>query len=161
MDILRNSLITLSTLVSISSVALSTPIDSAWDLLNAVEYQDGERFMDLMSESVRTQIEWSYQQLRELAVENPGLVETLLSRSGTSLTIWDLEWMTSEDLVSRMLEGVYLPPLENVISEEASMSGRNAEVVLTWRSGYSLLLQFTWEESSWRITGSPILEQLF
>ncbi len=161
MDILRNFIITLLTVISISSVASSTPIDSTWDLLHAVEYRDGERFLDLMSESVRIQIDWSYQQLRELALENPGLVETLLTESGSGLTTWDLEWMTTEDFVSRMLEGVYLPPLENIISEEASLRGRNAEVSFTWYSGYSLSLQFSWEESSWKVTGSPILNQLF
>ncbi len=161
MDILRNFIITILTLVSISSVASSTPTDSTWDLLQAVEDCDGERFLDLMSESVRIQIELSYQQLKELVATNPGLAETLLTESGTGLTTWDLEWMTAEDLVSRMLERVYLPPLENVISEEASMRGRNAEVVFTWYSGYSLSIQFAWEESSWKVTGSSLLEQLF
>ncbi|MCD4700362.1 MAG: hypothetical protein K8S24_00750, partial [Candidatus Aegiribacteria sp.] len=123
--------------------------------------RDGERFLDLMSESVMIQIESSIRQLKELMEEDPGLAETLLRESDTGLTTWDLEWMTSEDLVSRMLEGVYLPPLENIISEEASLRGRNAEVVFTWYSGYSLSLRFVWEESSWKITGSPLLEQLF
>ncbi len=161
MDIRRNSIITLLTIITISSVASSTPVDSTWDLLYAVENRDGEWFLDLMSESVRIQIESSYQQLKELVATNPGLAETLLTESGTGLTTWDLEWMTPEDLVSRMLERVYLPPLENVISEETSMKGRNAEVVFTWYSGYSLSLQFAWEESSWKVTGSPLLEQLF
>ena len=161
MDILRNSIITLLTIIIISSVASSTPIDSTWDLLHAVEDRDGERFLDMMSESIRIQIESSYQQLRELVVENPGLVETILRESGTGLTTWDLEWMTAEELVSRMLEGLYLPPLENIISEEAFLRGRNAEVVFTWHSGYSLSLQLSWEDSSWKITGSPFLERLF
>ncbi|NOQ21811.1 MAG: hypothetical protein GQ565_04060 [Candidatus Aegiribacteria sp.] len=161
MDILRNSIITLLTIISISSVASSTPIDSTWDLLHVVENRDGERFLGMMSESVRTQIESSYQQLRELVATNPGLAETLLRESGTGLTTWDLEWMNADDFVSRMLEGVYLPPLENIISEEASMRGRNADVLFTWHSGYSLSIQFSWEESSWKITGSPVLNQLF
>ena len=161
MDILRNSVITLLTVISISSVASSTPIDSTWDLLYAVENRDGERFLDLMSESVRVQIESSYQQLKDLVTDNPGLVETLLRESGSGVTTWDLEWMNAEDFVSRMLEGVYLPPLENIISEEASLRGRNADVLFTWHSGYSLSIQFSWEESSWKVTGSPVLSQLF
>jgi hypothetical protein len=161
MDILRNSVITLLTIISISSVASSTPVDSTWDLLNAVENRDGERFLDLMSESVRVQIELSYQQLKDLAADNPGLAETLLRESGSEVTTWDLEWMDAEDFVSRMLEGVYLPPLDNIISEEASLRGRNADVLFTWYSGYSLSIQFSWEESSWKVTGSPVLNQLF
>ncbi len=161
MDILRNSVITLLTIISISSVASSTPIDSTWDLLYAVDNRDGERFLDLMSESVRVQIELSYQQLRDLAADNPGLAETLLRESGSGVTTWDLEWMNAEDFVSRMLEGVYLPPLDNVVSEEASLRGRNADVLFTWHSGYSLSIQLSWEESSWKVTGSPVLSQLF
>ena len=132
-----------------------------WDLLNAVEYRDGEMFLDLMSESVRLQIEQSFQQLRDMLEEDPGLVETLLRESGMNLTSWDLEWMEEADFISRLLERVDLPPLDNVVSEEISMSGRNAEVEFTWYSGYSLLLQFTWEESSWKVTGSPMLQELF
>lgn len=161
MDILRNSIITLAVLVSVVSVASSTPIDSTRDLLEAVEYSDGERFLDLMSESVRTQIESSYRQLKELAADDPDIAETLLRELGMNLTTWDLEWMTTGDFVTRMLDGVYIPSHENVISEEASMNGRNAEVVFTWNSGYSLSIQFIWEDSSWKVTGSPILDQLF
>ena len=161
MDIRRNSIITLLTIISVSSVASSTPVDSTWDLLYAVDNRDGEWFLDLMSESVRIQIELSYHLLQDLAVENPGLAETLLRESGLGITTWDLEWMYVEDFISRMLEGVYLPPLDNIISEEASLRGRHADVLFTWNSGYSLSIQFTWEESSWKITGSPVLEQLF
>ena len=161
MDILRNSIVTLSVLVSVASVASSTPIDSTWDLLEAVEYSDGERFLDLMAESVRIQIELSYQQLKELAVDDPDMAETLLRELGINLTTRDLEYMTTSDFVTRMLDGVYLPSLENVISEKATMNGRNAEVVFSWHSGYSLSIQFIWENSYWKVTGSPILDQLF
>lgn len=161
MDILRNSIITLLILISVVSVVSSTPIDSTRDLLEAVEYSDGERFLDLMSESIRTQIESSYRQLKELAADDPDIAETLLRELGMNLTTWDLEWMTTADFTARMLDGVYLPLLENVISEEATMNGRNAEVVFTWHSGYSLSIQFTWEDSYWKVTGSPILDQLF
>ncbi|MCD4701520.1 MAG: hypothetical protein K8S24_06655, partial [Candidatus Aegiribacteria sp.] len=156
MDILRNSIITLLMLISVSSVASSTPIDSTWDLLYAVENRDGERFLDLMSESVRVQIESSYQQLKELVTSNPDLAAALLRESGSGLSTWDIEWMMVEDFVSRMLEGVSLPPLENIISEETSLIGRNADVLFTWYSGYSLSIQFTWEESSWKVNGSPV-----
>jgi len=158
MDILRNFIITLFVVVS---VALSTPVDSTWDLLEAIEYRDGEWFLELMSESVRVQIESSYQQLKDLAATDPGLVETLFQGMGIEMTTWDLEWMTTGDFISKMLEGIYLPPLDNIISEEVSMNGRNADVLFTWYSGYSLAIQFCWEEHSWKVTGSPVLAQLF
>jgi len=158
MDILRNSIVTLLVLVSVAS---STPVDSTRDLLDAIEYGDGDRFLELMSESIRAQIESSYRQLKELAAEDPGMAETLLGELGMNLTVWDLERMTTGDFITRMLSGVYLPPAENVVSEEASLNGRNAEVVFTWDSGFSLTLQFTWEESDWKVTGTPVLDQLF
>lgn len=161
MDILRNSIITILTLALIVSVASSTPVDTTWDLLNAVEYCDGERFLELMSESLRIQIESSYQQLKQIASEEPDMAETMLRELGMNLTTWDLEWMAAADFVTRMLDGVYLPSLENVILENSSMNGRNAEVEFTWHSGYSLCIQLTWEESSWKVTGSPVIDQLF
>ena len=57
MDILRNLTITLFVAVSVAS---STPVDTTWDLLEAIEYRNGEWFLELMSESVRVQIESSY-----------------------------------------------------------------------------------------------------
>jgi len=157
MDSLRPFVITLL----IASAALSTPVDSTWDLLDAVEYRDGDRFLELMSEGVRLQIEQSFQQLKDMLEEDPGLVELLLQESGMGITTWDLEWMTEADFIGRLLERIDLPPLDNVVSEEVSMTGRNAEVLFKWHSGYSLLIQFTWEESSWKVTGSPVLQQLF
>jgi len=161
MDILRNHIITLFVLVSISSTAVSTPVDSTWDLFNAIEYRDGNSFLDLMSESVRIRIETSYQQLQELASEDPEMADAILNELGINLSTWDLEWMTPDDFISRMLFHVNLPPFENIISEEVSMSGRNAEVLFTWHSGYSLLIQFVWEDSSWKVNGCPVLDQLF
>jgi len=161
MDSLRTYAITALTLLLVSSTASSTPVDTTWDLLDAVECRNGERFLDLMSESLRLQIELNFQQLKDMMEEDPGLVETLLRESGMGLTTWDLEWMTEADFISRLLEKVNLPPLDNITSEEVSMTGRNAEVVFTWYSGYSLLIQFTWEESSWKVTGSPVIDQLF
>jgi hypothetical protein len=161
MDSLRTFAIAFLMLLLLSSAASSTPIDATWDLLDAVEYRDGDRFLDLMSESVRLQIELSFQQLKDMMEQDPGLVETLLRESGMGLTTWDLEWMTEADFISRLLEKVNLPPLENITSEEVSMTGRNAEVVFTWYSGYSILIQLTWEHSSWKVTGSPVLDQLF
>ncbi len=162
MDILRDSIILLLlTLFILTSSASSTPIDSTRDLLQAVEYCDGEWFLDLMSEGIQIQIELSFQQLKNLYEENPGLAETLIRESGMNLTTLDLEWMTDADIVSRLLSNVCLPPLENIVSEEVSMSGRNAEVVITWYSGYTLMIQYSWEESSWKVTGAPVLNQLF
>jgi len=161
MDIPRNPVIIILMLVSFSATVFSTPVDSTRDLLQSVENCDGKWFLELVSESLRLQIESGCQQLKDIAKENPGLAETLLDEMNIGLTMQDMEWMTTGDFVSRMLEKVYLPPFENIVSEETSMNGRNSVVVFTWSSGYSLTVRLSWEESSWKVSGSPVVDQLF
>jgi hypothetical protein len=162
MDILRNTLIPIIVLIAgMVSVLGADPVDSARDLLYAVEYGDGASFMDLLSESVRAQLDSAYKQLQDVALDDPGLAETLLERTGSGLTTWDLEWMTTVDFVSALLVSVELPPSDEVTSEKVSMYGRNAEVIMTWLSGYSITFYFIWEDSSWKLTGSSLLDRLF
>lgn len=161
MDLLRPLLIMALLLLMSVSVVSATPADVTWDLLYAVEYGRGDDFLELLSESVRLQIEDTFQQLREISYDDPGLAETLLERTGSGITAWDLEWMTVEDFVSRLLLAVPLPSLEEVISEDVSMHGRNAEVTFTWFSGTFITFSYTWENSSWKLTGSSLLAELF
>lgn len=160
MDLLRN-LLTAAVILFLSSVVPATPVDAAWDLLYAVESRNGQWFLDLMSESLCTQIETRIEQIKELAETDPGMIEEFLMSAGLPVSAYDLQWMTSSDIISVILENTNLPPLSNIVSEEASMNGRNATVVLKWTSGYSLNLQVIWEESSWKVTGSSILERVF
>ena len=160
MDLLRN-LLTAAVILSLSPVVLATPVDTAWDLLYAVENRDGQWFLDLMSESLSAQIETRIEQIKELAGIDPGLIEGFLLSAGLPVSAYDLQGMTSSDFISIVLESTNLPPLCNIVSEEASMNGRNATVILKWASGYSLNLQVVWEESSWKVTGSSILERVF
>ncbi|MCK4672272.1 MAG: hypothetical protein KAT47_06955 [Candidatus Aegiribacteria sp.] len=160
MDLLRNFL-TVAVVLSLSSVVPATPVDTAWDLVYAVESRNGQLFLDLMSESLCKQIETRIEQIKELAETDPGLIEEFLLNTGLSITVYDLQLMTSSDFVSTVLENTNLPPLGNVVSEEASLNGRNAAVVFEWSSGYSLNMQMIWEESSWKVTGSSILARVF
>ncbi len=160
MDLLRN-LLTAALILSLSSIVPATPVDTAWDLLYAVESQDGQWFLDLMSESLCVQIETRIEQIKELAETDSGLIEEFLLSAGLSVSVYDLQWMTYSDIISIVLENTYLPPLCNIVSEEASLNGRNATVVFKWSSGYSLNLQVVWEESTWKVTGSSILERVF
>lgn len=161
MDILRTALTVALGAITITKAAEATPIDATWDILDAVERGDGGSFMEMLSGSVRTQIESAYGQLQEIALQNPQLAEELLRRTGADLAPSDLEWMTLEDFVSGLLGSVQLPSLDEVVSETATMSGRNAQVVFTWDSGRTMNFQLTWEDSAWRVTGSSVLERLF
>lgn len=161
MDFLRTSLTVAVAVIAFAPSARATPIDAAWDILYAVERCDGDSFMEVLSNSVRSQIEAAYAQLQEIALQNPQLAEELLRRTGAGLAPSDLEWMTLEDFVSGLLGSVQMPSLDEVASESTSMSGRNAQVVFTWDSGRSMTFQLTWEDSAWRVTGSSVLERLF
>lgn len=160
MDLLRN-LLTAAVILSLSSVILATPVDTAWDLVYAVESRDGQWFLDLMSESLCAQIESRIEQIKELAETNPELIDEFLLSTGLPISAYDLQWMSSSDFISTVLENINLPPLGNIVSEEASLNGRNATVIFKWSSGYSLNLQVVWEESSWKVTGSSILARIF
>ncbi|OPL20021.1 MAG: hypothetical protein AVO35_00755 [Candidatus Aegiribacteria sp. MLS_C] len=161
MDILRRALIPWLFVAVAPSAALATPVDVTRDLLYAVEYGRGGDFLNIMSSSLRSSIEDSYRQLQEISFEEPGAAEALLQRTGSGITVWDLEWMTTEDFVSALLPVLDMPSPEEVVFEEVSMRGRNAEVVFTWQSGISVTFFYTWEVSSWKLTGSSLLEDLF
>lgn len=161
MDFLRRTLIALLMLTLPASVSSATPLDVTWDLLYAVEYGRGGDVLDIMSSSLRGSIEDSYRQLQEISYEDPGAAAALLQRTGSGLTVWDLEWMTAEDFLSALLPALDLPPPEEVVSEEVSMRGRNAEVEFIWHSGTAVTFIYTWEGSSWKLTGSSLLQDLF
>jgi len=143
------------------TIAGGTPLDTGHDLLRAVEYRDGAGFLRLLSEGLSAQMEAGYLQLKELAETDPSLAEGLLSEAGVEATAFEVQWMSFEDFAGRVLEGVYLPSVESLVSEEASLKGRNADVLFTWSDGSSLDLQMIWEDSAWRITGSPLLARFF
>jgi hypothetical protein len=142
-------------------IATGTPLDIGHDLLQAVEYGDGAGFLRLLSAGLASQMEAGYLQLKELAETDPSLAEGLLADAGIEATAFEVQWMSFEDFAGRVLEGVSLPSREGLISEEASLKGRNAEVLFTWSDGSTLGLQMVWEESAWRITGSPLLARFF
>jgi hypothetical protein len=162
MDILRSCLTLIGTLLLLMpAIVQGTPLDTAWDLVWAVENGDGEWFMDLMSQSLRLQMETSFLELVELAESEPGLAAEYLISAGLPVSTADLQWMTAPDFVSVLLQQTTIPPSGNIVTENAEMRGRNAEVTMVWMEGFTLDLQMTWEESSWKVTGSSILQQLF
>jgi hypothetical protein len=157
--LLRSLIVALVLLVV--PIARGTPLDTGHDMLQAVEYGDGAGFLGLLSASLSAQMEAGYLQLRELAETDPSLAEGLLSEAGIEATAFEVQWMSFEDFAGRVLEDVNLPSVESLISEEASLKGRNADVLFKWSDGSSLDLQMVWEESDWRITGSPLLARFF
>lgn len=157
---LLRSLIILPLLL-MASTAPGTPLDVGHDLLQAIEYRNGSGFMDLLSTSLSAQIEASFLRLRELAETDPTLADGLLERAGIEATSFEVRWMSTADLISRILDSSDFPPVEDLVSEKADLKGRDAEVILSWRDGTTLTLQMVWEDSGWRICGSSMLAGLF
>jgi hypothetical protein len=160
MDILRYSTAFLIVL-AMAGPSNATPVDTTWDLLYAVEYGNGSGFMELLTESLNEQVEAAFDQLKAIAAEDPSLAEELMASYGVLISAGELETITLEEFVSDLLYTVNLPPLEEVVSEQASLEGRRAQVVFTWYSGYSMTFQLVWEASSWRITGASVIDDLF
>ena len=159
MDRLRIVLI-LSILV-LAPAAGSTPLDTAYDFLYAVEFGDGTAMLDTFTEALRVQISSQIEQLRQLALADPSVAAGTIRRFDGFITLYDLENLPPDELLGRLLEGIHLSLPENVDEEYLTMSGRNAEVTLTWIDGGSVSFSMVWEESSWRISDTDLLSMLF
>jgi len=144
---------------AVASAVLATPLDTAYDFLYAVERGDGSTFLETLTESLGLQLTGQLEQLRQIALSDQSIAERLQPRFG--ITQWDLENLSPEELLGRILEGVNLHPAIDVVEEEMSMSGRDADVTLYWDSGGSLSFTMVWEESCWRISGSDLFSMLF
>lgn len=151
-------LLTVLTFAAVSAVS-ATPLDTAYDFLYAVERGDGGDFLETLTESLGLQLTGQLEQLRQIALSNRSIAERLQPRFG--ITQWDLEYLSPEELLGRILESVYLYPLTDIAEEVVSMSGRDADVILYWQNGGSLSFTMVWEESSWRISGSDLFSMLF
>ncbi len=160
MDILRNTGLPLILLV-LAGWAHATPVDAARDFMRAAEYADGQAFMDMLSQSLRQQLEASYSQLQSIYDQDPAMAGQIIEGYGISIAVDDLAWMTATDFASQLLRSISFPSLDDVTKEDASMNGRNASVTFTFYTGYTVTFQFVWEESSWKVTGSSLMDRMF
>jgi hypothetical protein len=153
-------ILTVSTLIIVPAAG-STPLDTAYDLLYAIEFCDGAAMLETFTESLSLQISVRIEELRQLALADPSIAARTIRRFGGTMTIYDLENLSSDELLGRVLEGVHLSLPQNVDEEYLTMSGRNAEVTLSWIDGGSVSFTMVWEESSWRISDTVLLSMLF
>jgi len=156
MDILRITLT--AAILALAATAEATPVDAVMDLMDSIDRNDGEMFLASLSDGLKQQIESAIEGIRTLAQQQPELALEMLLRIDTDLKLSDLEWYSNTQLVSIMLERVQLPSGDMISGENLSMSGRNAQVTISWYSGYSADFQLVWEQSSWKVNGSSILE---
>jgi hypothetical protein len=142
-----------------ASVASATPLDTAYDFLYAVEAWNGESFLETLTESLGQQLIGQLEELRHISLSDTSIGERLQTRFG--ITPWDLENLTTGELLGRILEGVHLYSADEITEEKVSMSGRDADVILYWENGGSLSFTMVWEQGNWRISGSDLFSIIF
>ncbi len=142
--------------------ASADPVDTAYDLLDAVEWQDGYALEGLLTEDLFTTITAFLDQARELVETDPVLAGNILyQRYRGRVTVEDFDYMTNEELLGRLMGEITLQSSDLVQSESAEMQGRNATAVITYFNGETVSFSMVWENSSWRIADSSLLSVLF
>ena len=138
------------------------PVDTAYDLMEAIEYRDGYALEDLLSQDLYAAIDGFLEQVRGMIETDPVLAGNLLEgRYSGSITIDDFRNMTNQEILGRVMGEVRLLPLEQVESETARLEGRNAVVVISYFGGASVSFDMTWEDGGWRVTDSSLLGEVF
>jgi len=145
----------------ITVVSTATPLDTAYDMLQALEWGDAEGVMDLLSADVRARVDASLDALRLLSQQNPAAASDLLRSLNLGIVPADLEDMSGAELLALVIQRRGLRfHLSEVEREHVSMSGRTAEVGLVLLDGDSLHMSMVWEEGSWRVSGSRLVDRL-
>ncbi|MCD6587361.1 MAG: hypothetical protein J7K88_02280 [Candidatus Fermentibacteraceae bacterium] len=147
--------------VLVCSVSAS-PVDTAYDLLDAVAWQDGYALENLVSSDLYSAFTEFIDQMRALRDEDPVLVESILqSRYRGRITVTDFESLNNQEILGVLLGEVVIQPDEQVTRETAEMEAGNATVVIHYFNGASVSFQMVWEDGDWRITDTSLLAYLF
>lgn len=138
------------------------PVDTAYDILDAVEWQDGYALEDLLTEDLYTTITGFLDQVRQLVETDPVLAGNILNqRYRGRITTDDFGFMSNEELLGRLMGEITLQSVDLIQQESAEMQGRNASVVLTYFNGETISFNMVWENSSWKIADCSLLAILF
>ncbi len=160
MDMLRPGMIAMMALL-VAGTALATPLDTAYDMMDALTRADAWAVTDLLSADVRAGVDAALEGLQELARESPAAASDLLRSSGLGIGPGELAGMTAEELLDLVLRTRRLRfHFSEVQREHVTMSGRRAEVGLALLGGDSLHMSMVWEEGGWKISGSRLLDRL-
>ena len=154
--------IAIGLLLVISSFSFASPIDTAYDLLDAISYRNGYALEGIFSSDLYLTLTGFLDQARDLIDADPVLAENLLlSRYGGEITVADFDMLTNEEILGRIMGGVHLQPDNQIEMETADLQGRTATVVISYFDGSSISFQMVWEESNWRISDTSLLATVF
>ena len=154
--------LTISLLLAFAAVVNASPLDTAYDLLDAVTYQDGYALEEIFSNDLYITFIDFLDQSRVLIEADPVLAENILQqRYGGRITVADFAMLNNEEILGRIIGEVQLQPDEQIELETANLEGREASVVISYFNGASISFRMVWEDSDWRITDTSLLATVF
>ena len=151
-------------LLATASVARATPVDVAWDFVDAVERCDGETVASMLSSDLLALLDSTLTRLQAVASEDGVLARELLESYGLEAEPWEITTWDTGGLIGVVLRsrGVLRTDLLGPVEEErTSMRGRSASVTLVWSGGFSIGFDMIWEDGDWRISGTSLLTAWF
>jgi hypothetical protein len=137
-------------------------MDTADDFLRAVEWGDGEALLGTLSSSLRAALESRWGDFSELLLEHPEYAGAVVSRVIPYISPRDAAGMSLAGFLSKLLPQLELSAYEPALvsSMSAEMAGSGAVVTVHWMDDRTVDFVMVWEDGSWRIAGSALLEAL-
>ncbi|MCK5785960.1 MAG: hypothetical protein KAH54_05300 [Candidatus Sabulitectum sp.] len=146
----------------LTAVLNASPLDTAYDLLDAITYQDGYALESIFSVDLYRSFTEFLDQTRILVEADPALAAGILQqRYRGRITVADFDILNNEELLGKIMGEVLLQPDEQIQQETADMEGREATVVISYFNGASISFRMVWEESDWRIVDTSLLATVF
>ncbi|MEA3267248.1 MAG: hypothetical protein U9P42_09960 [Candidatus Fermentibacteria bacterium] len=150
------------TILFIAGAVSASPLDTAYDLLDAVTYQDGYALENVFAQDLYSTLTEFLNQTRILVEADPVLAGNILQqRYRGRITVDDFAVLNNEELLGKIMGEVHLQPDQQIQQESVNMEGRNATVVLLYFNGASVSFRMVWEDSNWRIADTSLLATLF
>jgi hypothetical protein len=143
-----------------ASAAQATPFDAVDDFLRAVESADAGALLGTLSTSLVQTLEARWEDVRALFEEDPGAGGAVVARIIPYINPEDVVRLSLEQVLALVLPAVDLGGHgpETAMRTEARLRGAQAEVVYTWPDGESARFSLVFEEGTWRISGSGMLD---
>ncbi len=149
-------------IILLSGVMLASPVDVAYSLFDAIEYHDGYALENIFSNDLYFTLTGFLDQTRLLVQADPVLAENMLQqRYHGRITVYDVEILSNEELLGKLLSEIHLQSYEQIEQETADMTGRLATVVITYFNGSTISFRMVWEDGDWRITDTSLLATVF
>ena len=146
----------------VTTVLNASPLDTAYDLLDAITYQDGYALEGIFSADLYTSFTDFLDQTRVLVEADPALAAGILQqRYRGRISVADFDILNNEELLGKIMGEVLLQSDEQIQQETADMQGREATVVISYFNGASISFRMVWEESNWRIADTSLLATVF